>query len=156
MKSLKNPFDCVLGSSCSVQLDTPGDQVVLVDAKLYYLIMYGMFLIWGSGIPLAEFKWVLKYSTTTVVFSRGCWIRDFCLWLLLAIPVLPWQDEVSLFLGTEGWGGLVSGPPAGWRGFDLLGAMCGAGVSWLLVVGSGFGVGTLCQTSTKYWLCTVS
>lgn len=36
-----------------MQLDIPGDKS-LVDAKLCCLIMDGVFLVWGSGIPFVE------------------------------------------------------------------------------------------------------
>lgn len=86
MKSLKNPFDCVLSSSCSMQPHTPGNRVILVCAKFYYLIMNGMFLIWGSCIPFVEFEWVTECSTTAAVFSGGCWIGDLCVRLFPVIP----------------------------------------------------------------------
>lgn len=46
----------VLGSSCSGQLGSPGDQVTQVYARLCYLIMNGVFLIWGPSTLFVELK----------------------------------------------------------------------------------------------------
>lgn len=112
MKSLKNPFDCVLSSSCSMQPHTPGNRVILVCAEFYYLIMNGMFLIWGSCIPFVEFEWVTKCSTTAAVFSLGVAgleisVCGCSLWS--RSPRAGWGRCVPQ---NEEGGGLVSGVPA--------------------------------------------
>lgn len=112
MKSLKNPFDCVLSSSCSMQPHTPGNRVILVCAKFYYLIMNGMFLIWGSCILFVEFEWVTKCSTTAAVFLWG--LLDWRS-LRAAVPCDPTAPRAGwgrCVPQDEGGGGLVSGVPA--------------------------------------------
>lgn len=138
------PWFVSFGSSCSMQLDIPGDKL-LVDGKVCCLIMDVVLLVWGSAIPFVEPEWVTKYSVAAVVFSLGCWIRCSACGCFL----IPWQDETSIFPGSKGWDSLVPGVPGGW---DQLGVMCCA-VLWM---GSRFCLGRLCQTSAEDWFCSAS
>ncbi|RMB92246.1 hypothetical protein DUI87_31357 [Hirundo rustica rustica] len=48
--------------TCGVQLDIPGNKS-LVDAKVCCLIMDGMLLVWGSGIPFVEPEYLKEFRT---------------------------------------------------------------------------------------------